>query len=49
MGTATDECIRGLIVMFYWYKKKWVGKSVVDKKDVLNLDEPDAKSTTSAS
>ncbi len=49
MGTATDECIRGLIVMFYWYKKKWVGKSVVDKKDVLNLDEPDAKTTTSAS
>jgi len=49
MGTATDECIRGLIVMFYWYKKKWVGKSVVDRKDVLNLDEPDAKSTTSAS
>ena len=33
MGTATDECIRGLIVMWYWYKKKWLGKSVVDKKD----------------
>ena len=32
-GTATDECIRGLIVMYYWYKKKWYGKSVVDKKD----------------
>ncbi len=32
-GTATDECIRGLIVMYYWYKKKWVGKSVVEKKD----------------
>lgn len=30
-GTATDECIRGLIVMHYWYKKKWLGKSVVDK------------------
>lgn len=30
VGTATDECIRGLIVMYYWYKKKWVGKSVVD-------------------
>lgn len=29
-GTATDECIRGLIVMYYWYKKKWLGKSVVD-------------------
>ncbi|MCR4740825.1 MAG: MATE family efflux transporter [Lachnospiraceae bacterium] len=34
-GTATDECIRGLIVMYYWYKKKWLGKSVVDKKDVF--------------
>ena len=32
MGTATDECIRGLIVMYYWYKKKWYGKAVVDKK-----------------
>ncbi|MBO4775297.1 MAG: MATE family efflux transporter [Lachnospiraceae bacterium] len=32
MGTATDECIRGLIVMYYWYRKKWYGKSVVDKK-----------------
>jgi Na+-driven multidrug efflux pump len=31
IGTATDECIRGLIVMYYWYKKKWMGKSVVDK------------------
>ncbi|MCR5590649.1 MAG: MATE family efflux transporter [Lachnospiraceae bacterium] len=31
-GTATDECIRGLIVMYYWYKKKWWGKSVVDGK-----------------
>jgi putative MATE family efflux protein len=31
-GTATDECIRGLIVMYYWYKKKWVGKSVVGEK-----------------
>ena len=32
-GTATDECIRGLIVMYYWYKKKWYGKSVVEKND----------------
>ena len=32
-GTATDECIRGLIVMYYWYKKKWMGKSVVEKKE----------------
>jgi len=31
-GTATDECIRGLVVMYYWFRKKWVGKSVVDKK-----------------
>ena len=31
-GTATDECIRGLIVMYYWYKKKWYGKSVVEKQ-----------------
>ena len=38
-GTATDECIRGLIVMYYWYKKKWVGKSVVEKKKSLELDE----------
>jgi putative MATE family efflux protein len=35
IGTATDECIRGLIVMYYWYKKKWLGKSVIDKTDVL--------------
>ena len=35
IGTATDECIRGLIVMYYWYKEKWLGKSVVDSKDIL--------------
>ena len=29
-GTATDECIRGLIVMWYWYKKKWYGKRLVE-------------------
>lgn len=40
-GTATDECIRGLIVMYYWYKKKWVGKSVVEKKNTPELEEPD--------
>ena len=36
MGTATDECVRGLIVMYYWYKKKWYGKAVVerDKKEI---------------
>ncbi len=33
MGTATDECIRGIIVMIYWYRKKWYGKAVVDKKE----------------
>lgn len=32
IGTATDECIRGLIVMYYWYRKKWLGKAVIDKK-----------------
>ena len=37
-GTATDECIRGLIVMWYWYKKKWVGKSVVEKKEDLEFE-----------
>ncbi len=36
IGTATDECIRGLIVMYYWYRKKWLGKSVVDRNDVLD-------------
>ena len=33
MGTASDECIRGLIVLHYWYKKKWYGKAIVDKKE----------------
>ncbi len=35
LGTATDECIRGLVVMYYWYRKKWLGKSVVENSDVL--------------
>ena len=39
IGTATDECIRGLIVMYYWYKKKWFGKSVVEKKTTFEEDE----------
>ena len=39
IGTATDECIRGLIVMYYWYRKKWLGKSVVDRKDILETAE----------
>ena len=30
-GTALDELIRGLIVMYYWYKKKWLGKSVIER------------------
>lgn len=32
MGTASDECIRGLIVLHRWYKKKWYGKAVVEAK-----------------
>ena len=39
VGTATDECIRGLIVMYYWYKKKWYGKSVVEKRKKNVLEE----------
>jgi len=31
MGTATDECIRGLIVMHHWKSGKWRGKSIVNK------------------
>ena len=31
-GTASDECIRGFIVMWYWWKKKWIGKSIVQQK-----------------
>lgn len=30
-GTAVDELIRGLIVMYYWYRKKWLGKSVIER------------------
>ena len=41
-GTATDECIRGLIVMYYWYKKKWYGKSVVEKRKKNVLEEAEA-------
>jgi len=32
MGTATDECIRGLIVMGRWKSGKWRGKSIVKKE-----------------
>jgi hypothetical protein len=41
LGTATDECIRGLIVMYYWYKKKWFGKSVVDKRKKIVIEPED--------
>ena len=41
VGTAADECIRGLIVMYYWYKKKWFGKSVVEKRKKNVLEEAD--------
>lgn len=29
IGTATDEFLRGLIVMNRWRKKKWLGKTVI--------------------
>lgn len=32
LGTATDELIRGLIVMGRWKSGKWRGKSIVEKK-----------------
>ena len=32
MGTATDECLRGIIVMRRWISRKWVGKAVVKEK-----------------
>lgn len=28
-GTAADECSRGLVVAWYWYKRKWSGKKLV--------------------
>ncbi len=31
-GTATDECIRGFIVMHHWRTKKWLGKAIVSPK-----------------
>ncbi len=45
-GTAADECIRGLIVMYYWYKKKWLGKSVIDRSDVLETEDRGPKNKT---
>lgn len=35
MGTATDECIRGLIVMHRWRSGKWRGKSIVEKSQPI--------------
>lgn len=29
IGTASDECIRGVIVMVRWYRRKWEGKAIV--------------------
>ena len=31
IGTATDEFLRGLVVMHRWKKKKWLGKAIVKK------------------
>lgn len=31
IGTASDECIRGLIVLKRWRSRKWAGKAVVEK------------------
>lgn len=28
VGTALDECVRGLVVAWYWYKRKWCGKKL---------------------
>lgn len=37
-GTASDECIRGLIVLGHWRRRKWIGKKVVD--DAEDEKEP---------
>lgn len=31
IGTASDECIRGLIVLKRWHSRKWSGRAIVDK------------------
>lgn len=31
IGTATDEFLRGLVVMQRWRKRKWLGKAIVSK------------------
>lgn len=37
-GTASDECIRGFIVLGHWRRRKWIGKKVVD--DAEDEKEP---------
>ena len=32
MGTASDECLRGLVTMWRWRKQKWRGKAIVKAK-----------------
>lgn len=39
MGTATDECIRGLIVMHRWRSGKWRGKAIVERKETTHEGE----------
>lgn len=36
MGTAADEFLRGLVTMSRWYRKKWYGKAVVEKKEEVS-------------
>lgn len=38
-GTATDECLRGIVNLWRWWKKKWFGKSLV--KEGKNDISPD--------
>lgn len=39
IGTGADEFIRGLIVLHRWYKKKWYGKSVVDRTPTVTIED----------
>jgi len=34
MGTASDECVRGIIALLRWRKGKWKGKTVVKESTV---------------
>lgn len=43
LGTATDECLRGLIVMRRWRKKKWCGKAIVKAKEESSDSIPEKK------